>query len=117
MSRLNLVKDEGGNLTYLLNGIADVKYNNKVTAAGGVKTLTVPNAFPYYNAIFGYEAGVTVWVAINATAAAPTAGDFAACTSFPNPQGFKVKSGDVISFITEDVSAGVAVLLYDSNRA
>ena len=86
-------------------------------------TLTVPSAGPLgsgtsststnkYIAIFSYEPGSSVWVAVNATAAVPAGASFAATTSELLPTARYVKGGDVLHFITGDTSATVGVTFY-----
>lgn len=117
MSYLNLVKDHGNNLTFLFNGFPEKIIGDKITAAGGAKSYTLPTDAPYYDIVFFYEAGVTIYVALNKVADIPVAGDFIAGTSVPNIQGFRAKAGDTISFITEDVSAAIRFFIFESNRA
>lgn len=74
--------------------------------------FTVPSNYPFWIAIFSYSPGAAVWVDGITTAAAPT-GAFAATTSELNPAARYVKAGDVLSFITADItSPAVSVLLY-----
>lgn len=55
-----------------------------------------------YLAIFSYEAGASIWVALNATAAVPVGHTFAAVTSTLNPTARVVNAGDTLNFITSD---------------
>jgi hypothetical protein len=81
-------------------------------ATGVEQHFTVPSDYPYWIAIFGFMPGSSVWVANNDTAAAPS-GAFSDSTSELNPAARYVKGGDVLSFITADVtSAEINVLLY-----
>lgn len=93
------------------------------TLATGVDTtLTVPAGGPLgsgtnfttnrYIAIFSYEPGSTVWVALNGTAAVPAGGTFASTTSELLPTARFVKSGDILHFKTADASAVVGVTFY-----
>lgn len=85
-------------------------------------TLTVPSAGPLgstsstysnkYIVIFNYEAGASVWVALNATAEKPAGATFASTTSELNPSARYVKAGDVLHFLTPDTSAQVSVVFY-----
>lgn len=77
-------------------------------AGAGVTGATVNK----YIAIFSYAASETdgVWVAVNATATLPAAGNiFTACAGELNPKAKYVKAGDVLSFISIDAAiVGVA---------
>lgn len=85
-------------------------------------TLTVPSTGPlgsssstYSNkfiVIFSYEAGASVWVANNTTAAKPAGATFASTSSELNPSARYVKAGDVLHFLTPDTSAEVSVVFY-----
>ncbi len=75
-------------------------------AANTATALTVPTGSGIgkandtkskFLAVFGYAAGVTVFVANNGTSAKPAGGTFAATTSVANPACREVKSGDVLS--------------------
>lgn len=89
-------------------------------AANTATALTVPSGSGIgkandtnakFLAIFGYAAGVTVFVANNGTAAKPASGSFAATTSVINPACREVKAGDVLSFLS--VAGGdITVALY-----
>ena len=65
-----------------------------------------------YLAIFSYQDGSSVWVALNATAAKPVGGTFAAVSSELNPVARYVTAADVLHFITGDTSAAVGVTFY-----
>lgn len=58
------------------------------TSLGG--TSTSPNGRPVWLAIFDFDPGASVWVAINATAAAPAGATFAATASMLNPAALVV---------------------------
>lgn len=75
-------------------------------------TVTVPSYAPHYVAVFSYQQGSSVWVAINATAAKPVGATFAATTSELNPVARYVKAGNVIHALTGDTSALVGVVFY-----
>ena len=86
------------------------------------KTLTVPGASalgtvnasvtPKYIAIFSYQDGRKVYVALNQTAEIPGGGDFAATTSELNPNAKLVKAGDVIHMYTPTADTDVSVAFY-----
>ena len=78
-----------------------------VLAAGVAQSVTVPDDFPNWIAIFGYTPGATVWVDGITTAVAPT-GAASATTAKLNPSARYVKAGQTISFITEDITSPMA---------
>lgn len=83
-----------------------------ILAAGVAQSVAVPNTYPNWIAIFTYTPGASVWVDTFTTAVAP-AGAFSATTSELNPAARFVKSTDVLSFITSDItSPAVSVLFY-----
>lgn len=118
MTKFNMVRDING-----FNGFGlDFAENNEqmLLLAGVEQHFTVPNVSCVngqsgltnsWIAIFCIQAGGDVWVANNATAQVPV-GAAAATTSQLNPTARRVKGGDVLSFITNDVSAEVGVLFY-----
>lgn len=75
-------------------------------------TQTVPSYAPHYLAVFSYQQGGSVWVAVNATAAKPVGSTFASTTSTLNPSARYVAAGDVLHFLTGDTSAQVSITLY-----
>lgn len=104
-------------------GLAFTLDKYSVTLSTATDTsLTVPSGGPLgsgtstttnrYLAIFSYEPGANVWVALNATASGPAGASFATTTSELFPTARYVKSGDVIHFLTTDASAQVGVTFY-----
>ncbi len=77
-----------------------------VLAAGVAQSVTVPDNYPNWIAIFGYTPGSTVWVDGITTAVAPT-GAATASTAKLNPSARSVKAGQTISFITSDVAGAM----------
>lgn len=79
-------------------------------------SLTVPGAAPRYKAVIKCEPAGYVWVALNATAAAPAGGSFAATTSELLTEGQRmcreVKAGDVLHFFSGTATTDVSVVLY-----
>lgn len=75
----------------------------------------VANNVNKYIAIFSYEPGASVWVALNATAADPAGAGFAATTSELNPAARMVSAGDTLHFFTSNTSAQVGVTFYSLN--
>ncbi len=70
-------------------------------ATSTAQSITVPDNYPYWIAIFSYTPGASVWVSFTTTAAAPS-GSFAASASCLNPAARAVKAGDTISMLTAD---------------
>ena len=87
----------------------DTTLNVPDTGALGAPTATTYNKFI---AIFSYQPGAQVWVAVNGTAAVPAGGSFALTTSELNPSARYVKASDVLHFYTPDTSAAVGVTFY-----
>lgn len=85
-------------------------------------TLTVPGSsamgaacattYNKFIAIFSYEPGASVWVALNETAAVPAGSSFASTTSELLPSARSVQDGDVLHFYSSDDSASVGVTFY-----
>lgn len=72
-----------------------------VLAATVTQSITVPDEYANWIAIFSYTPGSSIWVSFTTTAAAP-AGAFGSTQSCLNPAGRAVKAGSTISFITND---------------
>jgi len=121
-TKLNLTRDINGFNAFGLN-FTDTAYSCTLTASTDT-TLTVPyganpggasyegNAKPQFLAVFDYDPGTSVWVALNATASNPAGGTFAATSSELNPAARKVQGGDVIHFYSTGTGVNVSCLLY-----
>ena len=96
-----MTRDIGGQNGYGIMPTKDIY--NALLAVGVAQSVTVPDNYANWIAIFSYTPGATVFVAFNETAAAPS-GAFAAAVSALNPAARKVKAGDVLSFITADAT-------------
>lgn len=72
-----------------------------VLAVGVAQSVTVPDNFENWIAIFSYSPGADVWVDFTTTAVAPV-GAFAASTACLNPAARQVKAGQSISVVTTD---------------
>jgi hypothetical protein len=70
-------------------------------AVGVAQSVTVPDNFENWIAIFSYTPGASIWVSFTTTAIAPT-GAFSSSASTLNPAARQVKAGQTISFITAD---------------
>jgi len=94
---------------------AGVKYNATLAITSDT-TLTVPGVAPRYKAVMKCEPAGYVWVALNATAAAPVGGSFASTTSelLTESQELcrEVKAGDVLHFFSGTATTDVSVVLY-----
>lgn len=111
MTKLLLTRDQAGYNTF---GLPFSSQKNDTTLAAGVEqTLTAPasNVLGYL-AIFSYEPGAKVWVALGSTATVPGAA-FAATDSELNPTAREVPASGVLHFITNDLSAEVGVAFYE----
>jgi len=81
-------------------------------AVGDEETITVPSNFQNWIAVFSFEPGTVVWVALNETATVPAGSTFAATDSELNPSTRTVQAGDVISLVTSSTTADAGVMLY-----
>lgn len=72
-----------------------------VLAENTAQSVTVPDNFENWIAIFSYTPGASVWVSFTDTAAAAS-GSFASSSSTLNPAARQVKAGQEISLITTD---------------
>lgn len=94
---------------------AGLKYSASLVATTDT-TLTVPGTAPRYKAVIKVESAGLVWVALNATAAVPAGGTFAATTSelITDAKSIcrEVVKGDVLHFITAGSGIDVSVVFY-----
>ena len=108
-----MVRDINGYVTYGIP-FSENRFSG-LLAQDTEQTLTVPSSpFPDYKkllAIFIFEPGSLVWVALNDDAEAPS-GSVSATTSEGNPAAREVQGGDVLHFITNDTSAEFGVTFY-----
>jgi hypothetical protein len=109
-TKFNMIRDING---YNGFGIpfADDKYSATI-AQNVAQVLSVPSNFKNWLAIFCIEPGSRVWIANNHDATVPVGASFAATNSELNVPAKYVKSGDILSFITPDVTADVGVMFY-----
>lgn len=100
---------------------SNLKYSASLAATTDT-TLTVPGKAQRYKAVIKVENNGLVWVALNATAAVPAGGTFAATTSelITDAKSLcrEVRSGDVLHFITATAGTDVSVVFYalDTNN-
>lgn len=94
---------------------SNLKYSASLAATTDT-TLTIPGNAPRYKAVIKVENNGLVWVALNATAAIPVGGTFAATTSelITDAKSLcrEVTSGDVLHFYTSTAGTDVSVVLY-----
>lgn len=109
MTKMQLIRDVNGNITY---GLPFSDYKVSALLATSVEqNMVVEDTTSKWLAIFAYTGGEDVWVALNATAEVP-AGAFAATTSEKNPIARYVKAGDTISMITNGDAVEVGITFY-----
>lgn len=115
-TKLLFGRDVGG-----FNAFAPEFSTNKYSAtlaATTDTTLTIPSNFQNWIAYFSVEPAKSVWLAINATAAAPAGATLAATTSELLPVTTQtqiarsVQAGDVLHFFSQTGTANVSVILY-----
>jgi hypothetical protein len=122
-TQYKLQKDVAGYNGFGLQ-FCDQKYSVTI-AASTEKTLTVPsngsigaalNNVNKFLAVIQVTANVSVWVALNATAAVPAGSSFASTTSDlivgSEYYAREVKAGDVLHFITATASTDISVQFY-----
>lgn len=110
MIQLNFGRDVQGMNAYA-PAISDIMYSCGLASADD-QQITVPSSNQNWIAVFSYQPGGTIWVAVNDTAEPPAAGTFTTTTSFLLPAQLKVKAGDTISFYNNsatDQDIGVAL--------
>lgn len=110
-TKLNMTKDIAG-----YNGFGLIPCDDDFAgqlAANTAQTITVPQQYEYYLAIFSFSPGSNIWVDFSgATATVPSA-TMGTVTVELNPAGRLVKSGTSVSFITSDTTTPwVNVLFY-----
>lgn len=111
MTKLLLTRDQAGYNTFGLP-FSSQKFDTTL-AIGVEQTLTAPtNNVLGYLAIFSYEPGAKVWVALGATATVPGVA-FGATDSELNPTAREVPVGSVLHFITNDATAEIGVAFYE----
>ena len=103
---------------------SDLKFSATLAATTG-ESLTVPssgaigvplNHINRWLAIIQVKANDSVWIAVNATAAVPAGGSFAATTSDliigSQYYAIEVKAGDVLNFIAPVAATDILVKFY-----
>lgn len=81
-----------------------------IDSIGGASTPE--GASPRLIAVFTFDPGQSVWVALNATASVPAGASFSATSSELNPAAREVKGGDVIHFISATANVNCWVGFY-----
>jgi hypothetical protein len=110
VQKMIMTRDINGYVTY---GLPFTEFNYFVVlAADTAQTLvTVPDDANLWEAVFYYQDGTSVYVALNDTAEVPD-GTPAQTSSQGKPGSRLVKAGDTVSVITANDSAEVGVSLY-----
>jgi len=107
-TKYNVIRDINGSVAgingYGIQPSYDIQ--NGLLAATVAQSITVPENYPKWIAIFSYQSGKNVFVDVTTTAVVP-AGAFASATSLLNPPALQVKAGDTISLITNDVGGAI----------
>lgn len=113
ITKFNMTRDINGYNGFGLP-FSNVKYNT-ILVENVEQTLIVPSTqdATYQNllAVFSFETGTTVWVARNATASLPGS-SFALSNVELNPAARSVKPGDILHFISPDITAQIGVSFY-----
>lgn len=105
-----LLRDLSGQNSYGLVQ-STLKYSSTL-AANVLQSQVVPGNFSRGVALFTYDPGAAVWVAINDGDAEIPGASFALTNSELNPTLREVYPGQSISFITDDTFAKVSVVFY-----
>lgn len=109
-TKFNMTRDVAG-----YNGFGLIPSDDSFSgllATASAQSVTVPNQYEYYIAIFSFTPGTNVFVNFKTTAVTPGS-SIAANANELNPAGRLVKGGTAISLITPDTSgAYVTVLFY-----
>lgn len=102
MTALSLTRDINGFNTF---GTAFSSEKASALLANGVEdTVQAPSSNPKgYLAVFSYQPGASVWVALNATAVVP-ASTFSSTNSELNPSAREVPATSTLHFITSDTA-------------
>lgn len=122
-TKFNMTRDINGYNGFGLQ-FTDTAYSCTLGASSDT-SLTVPDAVgiggpqiyqgtgkAFTLAIFSYDPGTAVWIALNTTAANPAGASFATTASELNPTARIVQGGDVIHFFTLDSNVDVGVAFY-----
>lgn len=101
-TKFNMTRDVNGYNGFGIIPTYDIQAG--VLVATIAQSVTVPDNYANWIAIFSYSPGSNVWVSFSTTAAAPS-GAFAASASSLNPSARAVSGGSTISLITNDVDS------------
>jgi len=111
----NLIRDNTGSVSFLRR-VPEEIYGVKLSQSTE-KHMTAPrkDSVKKWVVLFSYEPGDSVWVAINKTAAAPTA-NLAIVPGEINPVGYVISPDDEISLLTaENDGVEVSIAFYDAS--
>jgi hypothetical protein len=126
-TKFNMTRDINGYNGFGLQ-FTDTAFSATLTASTDT-TLTVPSnsgmggngisSQPLWLAVFSYDPGTSVWVAINTPASAPAGSTFGATQSELNPAARLVKgkdnlgnAADVLHFFSTGTAVNVSVIFY-----
>lgn len=111
MTMLALTRDVSGAVSY---GLQFSDSNMLLTLAANTETtITAPTSSSRYAAVFSYEPGTKVWVAMGATPIVLPTNTPANTLAQLNPQVREVAPGATLRFMTSDTSAQVGVSFYE----
>lgn len=106
---LNMVRDINGFNTFGLPNSLNKK--STILSANVEQHFTCPTNCVQWLAVFSFQPGAKVWFSSSDIATIP-GGSFADTFSELNPSARLIFAGDVLSFITDDTTAEVGVILY-----
>lgn len=99
-TKFNMTRDINGYNGFGIQPTYDIY--GATLATSTVATITVPDNYPNWIAIFSYSPGTNVWVSFSGTAAVPVGSSFSLIKSSLNPSARAVVGGSTISLITSD---------------
>lgn len=92
--------------------LSDILYSGTI-GSGIHQEIIVPSTNKNWIAIFSYQFGSDIWVAINNVASNPSGSTFSLTNSFLTPAQLKVEAGDSISCFNNNSSGqDVGIALY-----
>jgi hypothetical protein len=119
-TKFNMTRDINGYNGFGLQ-FTDTSYSATLAASTDT-SVTVPSttgmggfgisASSLWLAVFSFDPGTSVWVALNTAAAAPAGASFATTSSELNPAARLVKGGDVIHFFSTGTAVNVNVAFW-----
>jgi hypothetical protein len=101
-TKFNMTRDINGYNGFGIQPTANVDLFSTYLAANAAQSVTVPDNYPNWIAIFSYSPGSSIWVSFDGATAVVPGAAFAAVNSCLNPAARAVTKNQVISFITND---------------